>query len=305
MTAAKELPASSVLGDLLRTLRCWPIFAFYIAATLVVATIIGLITVNVIDLGMQHFGEASHRTHDVAYGALFSMLVLGVVMQLRRPQSNVAGVVMAQIPGAALLLVAALAGDWDRIFGRNPLRYAAAVAAVVALLHPSGRALFRSFRAASVSRPMLALVGAAAVPLLAFASSNIRLQRDVDDVHMFMGHYAFMAALAYAIVGVGVLASMRPVGWRLPACSAGLLAALLGVTSLLYPESTSSLTTGWAVAAVVWAVTFVAVAARTGPLTARPTVFVRRTRRGPPHVLSTPPPSSAGEFLGLGPAEGQ
>lgn len=267
---------NSILGDLLRTLRAWPIFAFYIAATLVVATIIGLITVNVIDLGMQHFGEASHRTHDVAHGALFSTLVLGVVVQLRRPQSNVAGMVMAQIPGAALLLVAALAGNVDLIFGRNPLRYAAAVAVVVALLHPSGRGLFRSFRAAAVSWPMLALVGAAAVPLLSFASSNIRLQRGVNDIHMFMGHYAFMAALAYAIVGVGVLASLRLVGWRLPGYVTGLLAAVLGLTSLLYPDATSSLGTGWAVAAVFWALTFLAVAARMSSLSVSSKASVRQ-----------------------------
>lgn len=282
MAAAKELPISSVWGDVLRTLRTWPIFGFYIASTLVVATIIGLITVNVIDLGMQHFGEASHRAHDVAYGALFATLVLGVVVQLRRPQSNVAGVVMAQIPGAALLLFAALAGDVERIFGRNPLRYAAAVAVVAALLHPSGRALFRSFRVGSVSWPMLAATGVAAVPLLAFASSNLRLQRGVEDVHMFMGHYAFMAALALAIVSVGVLASLRPVGWRLPAGVAGLLAALLGVISLVYPVATSSLTTGWAVAAVAWAIAFLAVATRTDSLTT-PSKGVRATdeRRDP------------------------
>lgn len=272
---------SSIPGDLLRTLRAWPIFAFYIAATLVVATIIGLITVNVIDLSMQHFGEASHRTHDVAYGASFSTLVLGVGVQLRRPLDNVAGMVMAQIPGAALLLAAALVGNVDLIFGRNPLRYAAAVALVVALLHPSGRALFRSLRAAPASWPMLALVGVASVPLLAFASSNIGLQRDVNDIHMFMGHYAFMAALAFAIVGAGLLASLRPVGWRLPACVTALLAAVLGVTSLSYPDAASSLATGWAVTAIAWALTFVAVAARTSSRTAASEVSARQANEVP------------------------
>lgn len=253
---------STLLSDVLRTIRGWPIFALYVSATLAAATVIGLITVDAIDVGMQHFGEASHRTHDVAYGALFTTLVLGVLVQLRRPERNVAGMMMALVPSAALLLSAVLAGQMDRVFEFNPLRYAAAIAAVGALLHPSGRTFFRSFRLTAVSGAMVALTAVAAVPLLAFASTNIGLQRDVADEHVFMGHYGFMAALGYTIVGVGILASLRPIGARLTAGVAALLAAVLGATSLLYPDATSSLDTGWALAAVAWALAFSAVAAR-------------------------------------------
>lgn len=72
-----------------------------------------------------------------------------------------------------------------------------------------------------------------------------------------MGHYAFMAAFSYTVIGVGLLASLRPVGWRLSAWVAGLLPAVLGVTSLLYPDATSSLDARWALAAIAWAVAFV------------------------------------------------
>lgn len=255
---------NAVPGDVLRTVRSWPIFTFYIAATLTAATIIGLITVDVIDLGMQHFGEASHRTHDVAYGALFTTLVIGVVVQLRHPERNVAGMVTALVPSASLLLAAVLVDDLDRVFEFNPLRYAAAVAAVTALLHPSGRTFFRSFRLRSLSWPMAAMVAAAAVPLLVFTSSNIELQRDVNDVHRFMGHYGFMAALAFTIVGVGILASLRPTGWRVTAWITALLVAVLGGTSLLYPDAASSVATGWAVAALIWAGSFATLSLRTG-----------------------------------------
>lgn len=252
---------TTLLRDAVRTVRDWPVFAFYVAATLVAATIIGLITLDVIDLGMQHFGEPSHRTHDIAYGSLFTTLVLGVVVQLRRPEDNVAGMVMALVPGAALLLAALLADQVDRVFEFNPLRYAAALAAVTALLHPSGRGFFRSFGLNAVCRPMLALTSVAAVPLLAFASTKIRLQRGVVDGHVFMGHYGFMAALAFTIVGVAILASLRPVGAPLTAWVAALLTAVLGATSVLSPDAASSLDTGWAVAAIVWAVAFSSVAA--------------------------------------------
>lgn len=252
-----------LLRDVLLTVRGWPIFAFYAVCTLVVATIIGLITVDVIDLGMQHFGEESHRTHDVAYGGLFTTLVLGVLVQLRRPAANVAAMVMALVPPAALLLAAVLVNDVDRVFEFNPLRYGAAVAAVTALLHPAGRAFLRSFRPASISWPMTAITGVAAVPLLGFAWSNLELQRGVADIHVFMGHYGFMAALAFTIIATAMVASLRPAGWRLAAGVAGLLAAGLGATSLLYTDAASSLTTSWSLASIAWAVAFVVLTLRT------------------------------------------
>lgn len=253
------------LREVLRTLRTSPVFAFYVVAALVVAAVIGLITVNVIDLGMDHFGDPAHRTHDIVYGALFATLVIGIVAQLRRPQRNVAAVVLAQLPFAALLLAAAGAGHLDRIIMANPFRNAAAVAVVVVLLHPSGPSFLRSFGLRRISWPMVALVAVASVPLLALAATNIRLQQTVADMHRFMGHYAFMAAFSYTVIAVGLLASLRPVGWRLSAWVAGLLPAVLGVTSLLYPDTTSSLDGTWAITAIGWGVAFVLTAARAAP----------------------------------------
>lgn len=254
---------TQALSDVLRATRAWPIFAFYVLATLTVAVVIALMTVNVIDLGMDHFGDATHRSHDVAYGLLFTTLVVGVLAQVRRPERNVAAMVMSIVPPAALLFVGVRADQVDRVFEYNPLRYGAAVAAVVLLLHPSGRGFTRSFRAARISWPMLGLVGVAAVPLLGFASTNITQQRTVIDVHALMGHFGFMAALSYTVIAVGVLASLRPVGWRLTAWVAGLLPALLGITSLLYPDAVSSLDTAWSLAAVVWGLAFIALATQT------------------------------------------
>ncbi len=79
-------------------------------------------------------------------------------------------------------------------------------------------------------------------------------------ITFFQGHYAFMAAFGFTVVGVGVLASLRPDGWRLTACVAGTLPAVLGVSSLLYPEASSSVGAVWALAAMAWGVAFVAAA---------------------------------------------
>ncbi len=213
---------------------------------------------------MSHFGQRAHRTHDVTYGLLFTTLGLGLVAQLRRPAGNVAGMVMALVPSGSLLVAGVLADNVDAVFKFNPLRYAAAITAVAVLVHPAGRAFFGSFRASCVNPVMLALAAVAAIPLVGFASTNIDLQRTVTDEHTFMGHYGFMAALSLTIIGVSVLASIRPDGWKLPARVAPLLTGGLGITSLLYPNAASSLDTPWVLAAIAWAVAFVAAAEFTG-----------------------------------------
>lgn len=101
-----------VLRDMLRSLRASPIFAFYVLVTLGVAGIIGLITVGVIDLGMTHFGDPAHRTHDVTYGVLFTTGVVGMLAQLRRPHKNAAAMLMALIPVAGLLLPLFSPASW-------------------------------------------------------------------------------------------------------------------------------------------------------------------------------------------------
>jgi len=250
-----------LVRDVLNSLRTSPIFVFYVLATLVIAGIVGLITFNVIDMGMTHFGVPEHRVHDLTFGFVFTTGVVGILVQLRRPAKNVAGMLMALIPWVALLLAAVLSADVVGVLLTNPSSLIAPVAVVAALLHPTGRRFFRSFSTSRVDRVMLTLVIIAAVPLLVFAATNIALQATVADEHAGMGHYGFMAAFSFTVIGVGMLASVRPDGWRLTAWAAGLLTALLGCASLLYPVS-SSLSQPWALAAIAWGVGFVAAAER-------------------------------------------
>src|SRR5438309_484361 len=79
------------------------------------------------------------------------------------------------------------------------------------------------------------------VPLLAYAVASAGQQRAVADEHAALGHYGFMAAFALTVVAVGLLASLRPDGWWLPAWVAGLLPALLGLLSLAAPDVESGL----------------------------------------------------------------
>jgi hypothetical protein len=262
MAAIRKLSMTTLPRDVLRSLRASPVFAFYELVVLVVAGIIAVITFKPEWLGLEgfgHFGDPEHRVHDFTYGFIFTTAIVGILTQLRRPAKNVAGMVMALIPWSAFGLAALLSGD-DFVFRSTERITVAYVVVIVALLHPAGRNFFRSFRVLRINWVMLALVGIAAVPLSAYASTNIRLQDTVQDLHAGLGHYGFMAAFSFTVIGVGVLASLRPEGWRLTAWVAGLLPVLLGVTSVAYRDESSSFEVGWALAAIAWGAVFVAAA---------------------------------------------
>lgn len=253
-----------------QSLRASPIFALYVLLTLGYAAFIGLMVAQMtlrLDFflpgafgQMTHGAPGPHRVHDVTFALLMTTGVVGVVAQLRRPSKNVAAMLMALIPFIALALAGIIAGEFDIVVRRNPSRSMGPIAAVALLLHPTGRRFFRSFRIARINWIMLALVGVASVPLLALSVTNIRLQGNAPDEHFVQGHYGFMVAFAFTVIGVGLLSSLRPDGWRLTAWVAGLLPPLLGIASLVYPNASSRLDVGWALAAIAWGAVYIAVA---------------------------------------------
>jgi hypothetical protein len=260
------------LRETLSTLRTSPGFVLALLLTLLAAGFNGfMVALMALRLDallpgafaqMGHFTEPSHRTHDLTFGYLFIPAILGILAQFRRPSRNVAGMLMALIPSGGLLVTLLLTlflyGN-ARVL-QPPWLMVMAGALLAMVLHPAGRAFFGSFSVARLNRLMVALVIVAAVPLMVFASTNIALQGTVPDNHAAAGHYGFMAAFGFTVIGVGLLASLRPDGWRLTAWVTGLLAALLGVTSVIYPDAASSLSLPWALAAIAWGASFVAAA---------------------------------------------
>jgi hypothetical protein len=246
--------------------RASPLFTVVVLATLGLVGLIGVVLVepSLIAglLGEEtaghisgHFREPHHRVHDLTFGFVFAAAAMGMLAQLRKPSRNVAGQVMALIPWVALMLAFVLAGA-SLPFAAAPIL--AAFTLLAAILHPAGRDFFRSFRASRVDWVLLSLIIIAAIPLIGFAATNIALQRTLTDDHAALGHYGFMAAFSFTVIGVGLLASLRPDGWRLTAWIGGLLPALLGLASLIFPDVASSLGLSWALAAVAWGLGFVA-----------------------------------------------
>lgn len=281
------------LREMMQSFRASPVFVLAVLLTLGAAGVVGLMVVIMQFqpgfLGMAHFTDPRHRTHDLTFGFLFGVAGVGLLAQFRRPSRNVAGMVMALIPWAGLLLAGILSTEVFRVVLINPSRVVAPAVVITALLHPTGRHFFRSFSVSRVNWMMLALVVIAAVPLLAYAATNIGLQATIPDDHAAQGHYGYMAAFAFTVVGVGLLASLRPDGWWLPAWVAGLLPVLLGITSLVLPDNSSSLSLAWAIAAIAWGVVFIAAAELTQSAEI-PTLLGARgiipTLRGPRRVPS-------------------
>ena len=258
------------LRDIVRTLRTSSLFALAVLLTLAAAAFNGLmVSLMMLELDlpgafgqMTHFQEPQHRVHDLTFGFLFVPAVVGILAQLRRPSKNVANQLMALIPSVGLLLTLLLTlvlANNTRVL-QPPWVTVGAAALIAMSLHPAGRDFFRSFSFSRVNPVMLALVIIAAVPLVVYASTNIGLQGTVADDHAAAGHYGFMAAFSFTVTGVGLLASLRPDGWRLTAWVTGLLPGLFGLTSLIYPDTSSSLGTVWAIAAMAWGVVFIAAA---------------------------------------------
>jgi hypothetical protein len=249
----------------MHSLRASPVFALVVLVTLAFFGLIGVMLFGG-QLGpeavaaMGHFSFLSHRIHDLTYSFLFGVAAVGLLAQLRTPSKNVAGQLMALIPWVSFVVAFAL-GNILVVLLRPPfVPIFGALALLATILHPTWRDLFSSFSVSRVNRVMIALVIIAAVPLLAFAATNIGLQRTLINDHAAMGHYGYMVAFSFTVIGVGLLASLRPDGWWLPAWVAGLLPVLLGLASVVFPEADSSLSLAWALAAIAWGVVFVAAA---------------------------------------------
>jgi plastocyanin len=279
-----------VLREVTQSLRASPVFALYVLVTLALAGVFGLMVllmqVQPGFMGMAHFTDPSHRTHELTYSFLVGVAVVGLLAQLRRPSKNVAGMAMALTPSVGLLLAAVLSADAGVILSTERMLIAVGTV-MAALLHPTGRHFYRTFGVSRLNWVMLVLLLIAAVPLLAFAFMNIGLQATVVDDHARAAHYGFMAAFGFTIIVLGLLASARPDGWWLPAWVAGGLPLLLGLTSLVDPGNSSSLDLVWAVAAIAWGLLFVA-AAEVTQNAASPTLLGSRRAKRQDDTGATP-----------------
>ncbi len=210
---------------------------------------------------------ATHEIHLFAQGLFAWTVLAAVAVQLRRPSRQVGAAWAFTLATVIAFAMVAVLGDLPG--NVVPILIAAIAVAVLAFLaHPA------SLRAkvTPIDRPSLmltTLAAAATIPLVTYAAGQlgIQLASGPGDEHWQFGHWIIMAAVALIAVGLAAVAAAKLSGWRFPLWAAGLIVAALGVGSLGI-SAVSQLSTGWALAALAWGVTFIAAGELQGRRTA-------------------------------------
>lgn len=174
--------------------------------------------------------------------------MVGLLAQLRAPERNVAAFQQVVAGVLAILGSNLIVGNPDNYGGNvgiiDPAFLVFLVPVLVlAALHPARAHLFR--RGTGMSHLLAGITLVAAIPLVIYGVEQALLQRNswpptADPHHV---KWWMMGMLAFVIALVGLVASLRPEGWRVPGWSAGLAAVIFGVVSVLHPDHASSV--GW------------------------------------------------------------
>jgi hypothetical protein len=174
-------------------------------------------------------------------------MLLGLVAQFSHPRRQVAAMQQTLIVIVVLLGATAVGRPGTLL---SPLLLPFGLAFVAALLHPARDEIARLGRC--VDRPVFALSAIAAGPLLFYAAQQLRLDSSVLPLVAHGGHWTSMASLVAAVLVLALLTATKPLGWRIPAWSAGAAMILFGVASFSLQHQASSIGRGWSLLAVVW-----------------------------------------------------
>ena len=117
---------------------------------------------------------------------------------------------------------------------------AAVITMLVVATYPARRTLLLFPRVARVSRPLLALAVAAAVPLLLHAGTNLYLQYTDVSEHAQLGHWAGATAITIALALAGLLVARRGPGWWGLGIVTAATYLYLGVAALALPSHDGS-----------------------------------------------------------------
>lgn len=250
-------------------------------------------------LGRFMFDLADHRIHELAYSLILLTGGGGIATQLFKPRENAAGQLMALIPFVITLLVFILADyrgmnftvittfsilallatilhparqDFFRSFSLSQVNQAMLALIIIAAIplatfaytqiglhvgtieeqHENGEMVEEGVGGAN----NIGLLENINRIIFKPAMDNEEIHKEhVDD-----GHFGLMAGISFTIIAIGLLASLRPRGWRLAAWVAGFIPILLGLTSMVYPADSSSLGMFWGFVAIAWGIVFVAAA---------------------------------------------
>jgi hypothetical protein len=192
----------------------------------------------------------------IVFGVLFPV---GLAAQFRRGGGPVATLQQLVVVTGALAVATLLTTkphEWLLV------AFWGAVSAAVIALHPERSRVLALRHGAD---PLLAaLTAIAVVPAAVYAAqmaAKYRGGHPGDDTNGFE-HWTVQSAAAIAIVLLVALSALKTDGWRVPAISAAVSAALLGALAIASDTGPADFPAGWGVATLVWSALLVLAAAR-------------------------------------------
>jgi hypothetical protein len=247
--------------------------AFYVAVGLYVLAFLVLPSREVAtQLFTTWFAEPDiHALHDINGAAFLVVTLLGIVVQVYRPERRRTALFGTVLGWLALLVV--MAADGSSLV-MIPVVFLV-LSGLVVIFHRMGRALVCPHTESGFAVVPAVLFLLAAVPVGLYAVNEAMTQIQVTDSHAADGHYGLMAAMSVTLLVHGLFASGAPAGWRFPAWSAGGLAVVFGLSSVLYPVHASSIGSMWGSLAIAWGVVFI-VASEARELESAPDTLRRR-----------------------------
>ena len=200
------------------------------------------------------------RMLEAGWGIVFGILLpIPLAAQLRRGGGPVATLQQLIVTTASLAIATLLtlkAHEWLLV------AFWAAVTATIAALHPSRKQLLAR---PNKPDPILATVAALAlVPAAIYAAqmaANHRAGLPGDDTNGFE-HWTIQAALPIALAGLVALSALKTDGWRIPAVTAAIGAATLGLFAIVDKGSAGDVSTGWGAGALEWGIVVLLAVAR-------------------------------------------
>jgi hypothetical protein len=197
----------------------------------------------------------THRVHDSVNPLIAWTLLIGTVVQLRRPEKRLAPVLMMLAIPLSFFTVELLTGTFELA---DNLPFIGVL--LITALHPGLKEMIRIRR---LDKVMLGFAVLAAAGYLPFAVRQARLQTfaPAGDPHAAMEHWTRMAVFAIFLVLWSIIGSTDRPGWRLTAWIAGAASIWYGLQSVLFPVA-SAATLPWAAAAIGGGAAYIAVAER-------------------------------------------
>ena len=185
--------------------------------------------------------EVSHRLHEVVFGILFSIALVGAASQWRNPRQNLAGLLQLTVSLGVLALVVATTVGWDP----GLLLYVVPLGLVLAL-HP-GAAPTRS---GPIWWWALFLTLVAVPGITGDVAGHAERAQAAAQNHTT--HWSAMAAFAAVLICLGVVVAFRVTGHRLVAATLGISAIGYGIAALLFPYDASSHRPEYSIGMILW-----------------------------------------------------